>query len=108
MEYNIPVDSIITCKVDYLTSFTEGKKYVVLASNFGNVTVRDDVKCHHTLTAKFISEHFETEYVGTTLELSPFEVKKLDNILKSARMLHLGNDEFIDEVLGKLRRRGVE
>ena len=107
MEYNIPVDSIITCKVDYLTSFTEGKRYVVLASNFGNVTVRDDNEVGHILTSNFIFEHFEV-CTGVLLDLSPMKAKKLSDILKSARMLHTGNEKVIDEVLGKLKRRGVE
>ena len=99
----IPRGSIIRCDVDHLSSFTEGKRYVVLSSNFGNVLVKDDSECSHTLTEKFLYKNFEIEYTGVTLNLSPFEAKKLADILKSARMLHLGDDMFIDELLEKLK-----
>lgn len=107
MEYEIPVDSTIKCKVDYITSFTKGKRYVVLSSNFGSVIVRDDNEARHTLTSGFIFDHFEV-CTNVPLDLSPVKAKKLADILKSARMLHIGNEKVIDEVLGKLRRRGVE
>ena len=38
------------------------------------------------------------------VSLEPLEAKKLAGILKSARMLHLGDDEFIDDLLEKLKR----
>ena len=37
------------------------------------------------------------------VELSSLEVEELSNVLKSARMLHLGDDMFIDELLEKLK-----
>ena len=102
MEYRIPVGSILRCNSEVLLlSFTKGKRYVVLNSNFGSVIVRDDSNCRHTLTTKFISEHFELEYTGVSLE--PLEVEELANVLKSARMLHLGDDMFIDGLLDKLK-----
>ena len=104
MEYRIPVGSILRCNSEVLLlSFTKGKRYVVLNSKFGSVLVKDDSNCRHTLTTKFISEYFELEYTGATLDLSPVEAKKLSGILKSARMLHLGDDMFIDELLEKLK-----
>ena len=107
MEYRIPVGSVIRCNSEVLLlSFTKGKRYVVLNSKFGSVLVKDDSNCRHTLTTKFIYENFVIEYTGVSLE--PLEVKKLSGILKSARMLHLGNDEFIDGLLDKLKMRGVE
>ena len=102
MEYRIPKGSILRCNSEVLLlSFTKGKRYVVLNSKFGSVLVKDDSNCRHTLTTKFISEYFELDYTGVSLE--PLEVKKLADILKSARMLHLGDDMFIDELLEKLK-----
>ena len=43
---------------------------------------------------------------GVSLELSPMEVEELANVLKSARMLHLGNHEFIGDLLEKLKIGG--
>lgn len=104
MEYRIPVGSVIRCNSDVLLlSFTKGKRYVVLNSKFGSVLVMDDSNCRHTLTTKFISEHFELEYTGATLDLSPVEAKKLSGILKSARMLHIGDERVIDDLLEKLK-----
>ena len=104
MEYRIPVGSILRCNSEVLLlSFTKGKRYVVLNSKFGSVLVKDDSNCRHTLTTKFISEYFELEHTGATLDLSPVEAEKLSGILKSARMLHLGDDMFIDELLEKLK-----
>ena len=106
MEYRIPVGSILRCNARYLTSFTEGKRYIVLSSNFGNVLVKDDSESSHTLTSKFIAEHFELEYTGATLDLSPIEARKLSGILKSARMLRIGDERVIDDLLEKLKIGG--
>ena len=104
MEYRIPVGSVLRCNSEAsLLSFTKGKRYVVLNSKFGSVLVKDDSNCRHTLTTKFIAEHFELEYTGASLDLSPIEARKLSGILKSARMLHIGDEDFIDDLLEKLK-----
>ena len=41
--------------------------------------------------------------IESGVSLEPLEAKKLADILKSARMLHLGDDMFIDELLEKLK-----
>ena len=97
----IPVGSILRCESKVLGSFTEGKRYVV-----EGVVVRDDGESNHTLTAGFIDKNFVLEYAGVNLDLSPLEVKKLDNILKSARMLHIGDERVIDDLLEKLKIGG--
>ena len=98
MEYRIPIGSILRCESKVLGSFTEGKRYVV-----EGVVVKDDSESSHSLTAGFIDKNFVLEYAGVNLDLSPVEAKKLSGILKSARMLHLGDDMFIDELLEKLK-----